>query len=234
MHQNNERIISIHQPNYIPWLGYFYKIYQSDVFVFLDDVQFSNQGMQNYHYIKTPQGSFRLKIPVVSTFGIQINQVTTKNELNWKQKHLKTLEMNYRKSPHFDEVYQDFKQIIEDENNNLSKLDQRLIAFICSKFEIKTSLLSSSMLEIQTNREEKVLDICQALNATVYYSGTGAKAYQNEEQFNERGIELRYSAFKPFAYPQLWGEFISNVSILDYLMNCGYDWDRVLQNQENP
>jgi hypothetical protein len=187
--------------------------------------------MQNYHYIKTPQGSFRLKIPVNSKFGIQINQVTTKNELNWKQKHLKTLELNYRKSPHFEEVYQDFKQVIEFDGNNLSELNQRLISFICNKFEIKTNFFTSSSMAVNTNREEKVLDICQKLNASVYYSGTGAKAYQNEEEFTIRGIELRYSTFKPFVYPQLWGDFQPNVTILDYLMNCGYNWDRVINAQ---
>jgi hypothetical protein len=89
------KIVSIHQPNYIPWLGYFYKIAQADIFVFLDDVQFSNQGMQNYHYIKTPQGPFRRKIPVKKTFGENINQVLINNDLDWRKKHLKTIEVNY-------------------------------------------------------------------------------------------------------------------------------------------
>lgn len=225
------KIVSIHQPNYIPWLGYFYKIFQSDVFVFLDDVQFSNKGMQNYHYIKTPQGSFRLKIPVASNFGMLINEIETKDDLGWKQKHLKALEMNYRKSPYFDEVYQDFKLLLETKNPNLSNFDQKIIIFICEKLGIKTQFVLSSSLNITTTKEEKVLDICDTLAAKVYFSGTGAQSYQNEKQFMERGIELRYSTFNVVKYPQLWGEFQSNVTVLDYLMNCGYDWARVVDNQ---
>lgn len=227
-----DRIIAIHQPNYIPWLGYFYKIHQADQFVFLDDVQFSNQGMQNYHYIKTPQGAFRMKIPVVSKFGMLINEIETKDELKWKQKHLKTINMNYRKAPHFDEIYQDLNLLLDVESTKLSELDQRIISFISQKFGIKTSFITSAELEINSSKEEKILDICQKLKANIYYSGTGAKAYQSEEQFMKRGIELRYSSFKPFEYPQLWGGFQSNVTIIDYLMNCGYDWNRVLENQK--
>jgi len=227
----NNKTIAIHQPNYIPWLGYFYKIWQSDIFVFLDDVQFTNEGMQNYHYIKTPQGPLRLKIPVKQSFGDTIDKVTIRHELDWVKKHLKTIEMNYKKSTFFDEIYSDIKSVIIDGHQNLASLDIAIIELICSKFNIKTSFILSSKLEIPTLREEKILDICNTLHATVYYSGTGAKAYQSEKNFSDRGIELRYSSFKPFEYPQLWGPFQSNVTILDYLMNCGYDWDRVVQNQ---
>ena len=90
--------ISIHQPDYISYLGYFYKISKSDIFVFLDDAQFSNDNMHHWNRIKTPQGECRLKIPVEQHLGDPINRVRTKDELKWKQKHLKTLEMNYTKS----------------------------------------------------------------------------------------------------------------------------------------
>ena len=227
------KTIAIHQPNYIPWLGYFYKIWQSDIFVFLDDVQFTNEGMQNYHYIKTPQGPFRLKIPVQHNFGDTIAKVTIRYELDWVKKHLKTIEMNYKKSAFFEEVYNDFKSVLSGGHQTLSELDISLIKYFSNKLNIDTSFINSSELDIQTVREEKILDICNALKGTTYYSGTGAKTYQIEEDFLDRGIELKYSSFKPFGYPQLWGQFQSNVSILDYLMNCGYDWERVLKMQNN-
>ena len=226
------KTISIHQPNYIPWLGYFYKIDQSDVFVFLDDAQFSNEGMQNYHYIKTPQGSYRLKIPVNSKFGANINEIKTRDELGWKKKHLRTIEMNYKKARHFEEVFSDYSSLLLNNYNDLSHLDISIIRHICKKFGMSTDFINSSQMELNTKREEKVLDICSSLNSNIYYSGTGAKAYQNEENFNKRGIELRYSVFKPFEYSQLWGDFQSNVSVIDYLMNCGYNWKQVLENQE--
>ncbi len=226
-------IVSIHQPNYIPWLGYFYKIAQSDIFVFLDDVQFSNQGMQNYHYIKTPQGPFRLKIPVKKTFGENINQVLINNDLDWRKKHLKTIEVNYKRSKYFEEVFNDIELLFKSDYNSIAELDRFIIEFVCKKFGIYTKLINSSELNINSHKEEKILDICDTLNCKIYYSGTGAKVYQDEDNFGLRGIELRYSKFQPFEYPQLWGAFQVNVTVLDYLMNCGYDWDNVMRHQNN-
>lgn len=227
------KIVSIHQPNYIPWLGYFYKIAQADIFVFLDDVQFSNQGMQNYHYIKTPQGPFRLKIPVKKTFGENINQVLINNDLDWRKKHLKTIEVNYRRSKYFEEVFNDLELLFKSDYNSIADLDRFIIEFVCKKFGIFTKLINSSELNINSHKEEKILDICDTLNCKIYYSGTGAKVYQDEDNFGLRGIELRYSKFQPFEYPQLWGAFQVNVTVLDYLMNCGYDWDNVMRHQNN-
>lgn len=225
------RIVSVHQPNYIPWLGYFYKIAQSDIFVFLDDVQFSNQGMQNYHYIKTPQGPFRLKIPVLKSFGDNINQVHTNDSLDWKRKHLKILETNYKRSKHFEEVFHDIEYLFTVEYGSIAGLDRIITEFICRKFGIATDFINSSELNLQTKKEERILDICRTLNCSVYYSGTGARAYQKEEDFMERGIKLKYSEFQAFEYPQLWGGFQANVTVVDYLMNCGYDWTNVMQHQ---
>jgi hypothetical protein len=226
-------IIAIHQPNYIPWLGYFYKIYQSDIFVFLNDAQFSNEGMHNYHYLKTPQGPFRLKIPVEKKLGDKIFEVQTKDVLGWKAKHLKTIDHIYSRAPHFKEVFADFSVLLEKEYSNLSEMNIEIISFICKKFKFTTTLYLSSESGINTTKEEKILDLCNFLNANVYYSGTGAKAYQSENNFIKRNIELRYSVYKPFEYSQYHGTFQSNVTILDYLMHCGYDWDRVLKHQLN-
>ena len=225
------KIVSIHQPNYLPWLGYFYKIDQSDVFVFLDDVQYSTQGMHNFHYIKLAQGPFRLKIPVEQKMGDLINQVRTRDELGWKNNHLKTIEHTYKKTPFFEEIYTDFSQLLQVDYPNIAEMNQAIIEFTCRKFGITTEFVKSSDLKINTSREEKVLDICNALDATVYYSGTGAKVYQVEENFINRGLELRYSHFSPFEYPQFFDSFQSNICFLDYLMHCGYDWERVAKSQ---
>jgi len=226
------KTIAIHQPNYIPWLGYFYKIYQSDIFVFLDDVQYSNKGMHDFHYIKNPQGRFRLKIPVKVNFGDSISEVKLNNNIKWKENHLQQIESNYKKSPYFNEVYQDLLRIFNQNNEALSELNIRLIELISSKFGITTDFVKSSDLSILENeKNSRILSICEHLNANVYYSGMGASVYQTVDSFSANGVELRYSTFKPFKYSQFWGEFESNISILDYLMHCGYDWENVLKNQ---
>jgi hypothetical protein len=144
---------------------------------------------------------------------------------------LKQLEVNYKKAQFFYLVYSDIESVFKNSDLSLSSLNSTLIKLICSRFGIDTRLINSSELNLTTHREEKVLDIIKALSGDIYYSGIGAATYQKEENFTERGIELRYSTFKPFEYPQFWGGFESNVSVIDYLMHCGYDWENVLRNQ---
>ena len=228
----SSKTIAIHQPNYIPWLGYFYKIHQADIFVFHDDTQFSESGMHHYNYIKTPQGKFRLKIPVEKSTGMNINQILTKDKLGWKKKHLKTIEFNYKKARFFDEVYTDFAMMLEKDYENLAVMNQEIIILFCKKLGIDSNFQLSSKLNLSSTREEKIFDTCNKLNADIYFSGTGARAYQNEENFIKRGIQLKYSEFKPFQYFQLWDSFEPNVSIIDYLMLNGYDWNKVLVNQK--
>lgn len=224
--------VAIHQPNYIPWLGYFYKIYQSDIFVFLDDAQYSNEGMHNWHYIKTVNGPLRLKIPVHQSFGDIISAVRTKDELGWKTKHLETIKTNYSNSRFFKSVYPMFSELIQNKYSNISEMNSKIIIEFCNQFGIKTKFINSSDLNIHTKREEKVLDIINQVGGHSYYSGNGAKAYQNEERFSQRGIELHYSTFLPFEYGQQYKEFISNISVIDFLMNCGFDWNLVVKNQK--
>ena len=232
MNKSFRKAIAIHQPNYLPWLGYFYKIYIADVFVFHDDVQFSKKGMHNYTYIKTPEGPLRLKYPVQQNHGDLINEVYSKDELGWKEKHIAKLEFSYRKANYFKEIINDYKVLIFKEYDNISLLNISLIKFYAKKLGFKTEYIMASDLGIPLKKEEKVIALCKALEGNIYYSGTGAKIYQKEENFSFVGIDLRYSVFKPFDYQQLWGEFQSNVSALDFFMNCGYDWDRVLKSQK--
>jgi hypothetical protein len=227
------KTIAIHQPNYIPWLGFFFKIAQVDTFVFLDDVQYSNKAMHDFHYIKNPMGRHRLRIPVKLNFGDLISNVRLNNEILWQDHHLKQLEVNYKKALHFKQVYSDLADIYYQNDINLSDFNIRIIKLISSKFNIPTSFVKSSELPIvAVNKNERILSICNELNASVYYSGTGAAVYQKEIEFCDRGIELRYSTFQPFNYPQFWGEFEANVSVIDYLMHCGYDWDRVMKSTQ--
>ncbi len=230
--EKENKIIAIHQPNYLPWLGYFYKIFQSDIFVFLDDAQYSNEGMHNYTYIKSAAGVFRLKYPVQQSLGDKINQVRPKNELGWKERHLKLIESNYHNARFFKDIFNDYSWLIMKEYSDIVTLNTAFIEFFATRLGIKAEFILSSVFNINLIKTEKIIEICKVLEGDIYYSGTGAKVYQKEEDFKSSGIELRYSVFKPFKYPQLGQNFLSNVSSLDFFMNCGYDWDRVLQNQD--
>ncbi|WP_097014654.1 WbqC family protein [Anaerocolumna aminovalerica] len=220
-------IIAIHQPDYIPYPGYFYKIAQSDCFVFLDDAQYSNEGFSNWNRIKSPQGELRLKAPVQQTLGNLIQEVKTRDYLGWKQKHLKTLWMNYKRAKYFEPVYSDFESILLPEYENIADMNIAIIQLFCRKLGITKRFERSSSLGITTLKEERILDICTLLKGSVYLSGKGARVYQDSGHFLESGIELRYTDYHSIIYEQLWGEFLPDLSIIDYLFNHGYDWDSI-------
>lgn len=220
-------IVSIHQPDYIPWLGLYYKIAHSDVFVYLDDAQYSNQADHNVNMIKTAQGGHRLKVPVEQHLGDLICNVRTKDELHWKEKHLKTLQMSYSRAPYFKTIFPELAAVIENHTGSIADLNMAINRYICAGFGITTPTMKSSDMEIKTVREERVIDICLSVGGTEYLSGNGARAYQTESHFTDRGLKLTYLDYKPITYQQLWGEFLPCMSVLDYIFNCGFNWDYV-------
>ena len=220
--------VAIHQPDYIPWLGLFYKMYLSDVFIHLDDAQYSNEAAHNFNVIKTPQGELRLKFPVEQHLGDLINMVRPKYELKWREKHLKTMEMNYAKAKFFKEVFPELRDVFMVDYPNVAALNIAINEYIAGKFGIKPKFILSSSLNISSKREEKVIDLTLAVGGTRYISGTGARVYQKEEHFTSRGLELSYLDYKPIEYPQLWKTFLPCMSVLDYIFNCGYDFDFVI------
>ena len=115
-----KKVVAIHQPDYIPWLGFYYKMAHCDTFVYLDDAQYSNEADHNVNVIKTPQGAYRLKIPVEQHLGDPICHVRTKDELKWKDKHLKTIRMNYCRAPFFDKYFSEYENIIRKEYHSIA------------------------------------------------------------------------------------------------------------------
>lgn len=227
-------LVSIHQPDYLPYLGYFYKIAKSDIFVFLDDAQFSNDNMHHWNRIKTSQGECRLKIPVKYKFGDRINEVLTKDELLWEKKHLKTIEMNYIKADFFNEIFPQLEALLLSSYDNLATMNIELIQWICLGFGMDAKFIRSSEMNIKASKQQRIIDICISLGCETYLSGNGARAYQSEENFSSNGIKLEYTNYKPIEYKQLWGDFLPNMSILDYLFNYGFSWeyiDRALKGE---
>lgn len=222
-------IVSIHQPDYIPWLGLYYKVANSDIFVYLDDAQYSNEADHNVNKIKTPQGEFRLKVPVEQHLGDLICDVRTKDELKWKEKHLKTIKMNYSKAKYFDDVFPQLESIILNHSGSIADLNMSINKYIFDGFGFNAKIVKSSDLAISSVREERVIDICLAVGGTEYLSGNGARAYQEDEHFEQRGLKLTYIDYKPIEYKQLWPkvEFLPYMSALDYIFNCGFDWKYV-------
>ena len=222
-------IVSIHQPCYIPYLGVFYKIWKSNKFVFLDNAQYSNGYVFDWNRIKTPQGECRLKIPTSKRFGQNLDEVSTKDFLGWKDKHLKTIRMNYKKAPHFNEVFSDFSDCIMSKYDSLADLNMATMMLFIKKFRFCSKIFRSSEMDICSKGEKRVIEIVHNVNGDTYLSGNGGRNYQNVKDFSELGLTLVYSDFKPFKYKQQWGEFIPNLSVIDYCMNEGYEIDKLFK-----
>jgi len=218
-------IVAIHQPNYLPWLGYFYKVAQADKFILLDDAQYSKNSYINRARIKTPQGERWLTIPVKTAgqFGQTIASMKTDMRQNWPEKHLKTLAANYRRAPYFEEVIAllNSTYLAVTDDTLLGELNIELIRSVCNYLDLRTELARATELGVTTLSTQRLVDISVALGGTQYLSGKGGLKYQDANLFAENGIALRYSDFEAAVYAQQWGEFVPGLSTIDALMNLG-------------
>ncbi|RKY47586.1 MAG: hypothetical protein DRP88_04150 [Candidatus Neomarinimicrobiota bacterium] len=219
-------ICAIHQPQTYPWLGYFAKIMQSDIFIFFDDVQFKKNEYQNRNRIKTDRGWMWLTVPVVHNFGQKINEVQIDNKQKWEKKHLNTLITYYRKAPFFNSLFAELKELYSRKYELLIDFNIATIEWILEKLKIERKILLSSSLnynpdQLPLSADEKLINILKIINAETYLSGQGGKNYLNLELFKDNGIKVIFQDFRHPVYHQLYGDFIPNLSILDLLFNEG-------------
>lgn len=223
-----------HQPNYIPWPGYFVKMAQCDIFFVLDTAQFqTGSSLDNRNLIKTSQGTQVLTVPVKRKgMGLQrFNEVTVIP--GWKRHHLMALKVNYAKAPHFKEVFPMMEQVLQD-TGYLIDTNIAFIKLVYDLLGLKTKLVFLSDLPqfSELRKNELIAAICRHFSADSYLSGIGGRAYIKPEIFEKQGIKLEYLDYEPIAYPQLWGNFIPNLSIVDMLFNCGAEGTRKLLLKE--
>lgn len=211
--------ITILQPNYIPWRGYFDFFKQSDIFVVYDDVQYTKNDWRNRNYIKTPDGVQWLTIPIEHKHHMKslIKDVDIIDN-GWQERHLKAVELNYINAPYFGEMYDMLKESIYEKN--LVKLNMSIITKILDYFGIRCKIYYSSEIGYNSlNPTERLVAICKHFNATEYLTGESAKDYLDTDKFGD--IRVLWHKYKEKIYPQLWGDFVSKISIIDLLMNCG-------------
>lgn len=209
--------IAISQPRYLPAIIYLQRIYASDKFVILDDVQHSRE-FENRNYIKTPQGKKWLTIPC-SKKGkrMTINDLEISSN-SWIDKHKNIIEMNYKKSKFYSKEILDKIYDLDMHTNNFSKIIFQHIQNILELFDIKDNLILSSSLNIESTKAQKLYDICDKLGATTYISGINGKNYIKDE-FND--ISIEYHEYIHPKYPQLWGDFLPWMGFVDNLFNVG-------------
>ena len=217
-------IVSVHQPQYLPWLGYFHKIAQSDCFVFLDRVQYKPREFQNRNRIRTKDGWIWLTVPVVSDAekGRQvINEVKVDNSSPWQRKHEASLATWYGSAPFFNEYFPFFKEALAKDWHGLSELNVHIIRHVLDVLSISTPTRFESELNIPGTSTQRIIEICKTLGADTYLSGAGGRDYLDEPLFAQNGIKLVYQDFKHPEYKQRYEPFVPLMSIVDLLFNCG-------------
>lgn len=216
--------VAIMQPTYLPWLGYFGLMQSVDLFILLDTVQFARRSWQQRNQIKTMNGPLWLSVPVLSKGKRDqlISEVEIDYGHDFPRSHQKTLEMNYKKSAHFDALSPQLFSMLGAENKYLTELTISSIFWIRDVLGITTPIRLASEFNMTGTKAELLASLCQQVDCTEYISPPGSKAYLDESDAFERyNIPFRYFHFEHPQYPQRFGEFLPNMSIVDLLFNCG-------------
>jgi hypothetical protein len=217
-------IVSIHQPAYLPWLGYLHRIAMSDEHVVLDNVQFEKNSFTNRNKLKTTQGWCWLTVPVKTAgrFGqLAIRDVEIAPDRPWAQKHWATLQLSYGKAPFFAEHSAFFDDVYKRPWAKLQDLAWTITEYLLDAFEIRTRIGFASQMNVSGKKDELVLNLCRELNADVYLSGPLGREYLRENLFAQQGVTVRYHDYHHPQYKQLHAGFEPYLAALDLLFNAG-------------
>jgi hypothetical protein len=217
--------VVILQPGYLPWLGFFDQMYQSDVFVIYDDVQYDKHGWRNRNKIKTAQGVQWLTIPVL-TKGQEkplVKDVLIDPQTNWRGTHLKAIKQNYSHATFFDTYIGMFEEIYAKEWKYLIDIDMAFIFMLMEKLGLTRKIVFSNGLGISGKETRRLVDICRYFGASDYLTGDAAKDYLDEMLFSQNDISLHYHNYQHPVYAQQYGEFVPNLSVIDLLFSHGKD-----------
>jgi len=228
-------IVSINQPAYLPWLGYFHRIAVSDSHIILDHVQFEKNGFTNRNKVRTHEGWSWLTVPVQTSgkFGdLPIHCIKIANEQNWASKHWQTLQFNYSKAPFFAQHAAYLEDLYKRPWLRLADLANEVTRYLLDAFGIHTKCYRSSEMSARGRKDELLLNLCLELGATTYLSGPLGRNYLREDLFNDHGITLRYDDYQHPTYPQVYTGFEAYMSAVDLLFNTGpASLEIILKNQ---
>lgn len=219
------RTVTIHQPEHLPWLGFFSKLDAADLMVSLDVVPFRKNYFQNRNRVLGPDGGAHwLTVPVRldSHLAGEIRTVSIAEDGRWRRKHLRTLEHRYRRHPHFAEVFDRVAPILESEWRTIAELNLALIDVLEGALGIDTPIVRASELGVSGARSELLAAICARVGAEVYLSGPSGRDYLDPAPFEAAGVRIAYHDYDHPVYPQRGSDgFVSHLSVLDLLFNCG-------------
>lgn len=224
------KTVVIHQPDFLPYLGFFHRLLHADLFVILDNAQYVNgtsQSWMNRDKIKTSQGEKWLTVSVKkSVRETPINQIELSDNSDWKKANLNLIRHNYGQAPYFEEIYPHIEALYAYDGTLLIEFNLKSIAMLMSLLDIETPSVFASTLHAAGKKNELLVDILQKTGATHYLSGVGARAYFEPELYAKAKIEILWQDFTHPVYPQMHGPFIPYLSSIDVLFNCGIEKSR--------
>ncbi len=223
-----------HQPEFLPWLGFFHKLTLGDTYMIVDNVQFKKKHFENRNRIRSRDGALWLTVPVETQgrFDQHINEVAIDNRSNWRRKVLKSIELNYTKAPHFATYWPFFSEVLGREREMLAELSEELIRGCIDFLGIEVEIVKSSVLGVQAQGTDLIVEMCQAVGADVYVSGQSGREYLDEVAVAASGIKLIYQCFDHPQYRQLGPSFIPQMSVLDLLFNEGEKAGEYVRNAD--
>jgi WbqC-like protein family len=232
-------LVAIHQPNFLPWLGFFDKVRRSDVFIVMDNAQFPKTGgtWTNRVQLIVNKEPAWVTVPIVRAYhGVRtVRDMRINDSRTWRAKLVRTIEMNYGRAPHFEEVAPLVREMIDQPTADLAQYNLTAIRTLCSRLDLETPVALGSSLDTDGRSTDLVVSMVRAVGGTAYLAGGGASGYQEDQRFAEAGIELVYQGFQHPTYPQFnTGAFTPGLSIVDALMNCGFSGVRGLLTTAAP
>ena len=216
-------ILTAHQPVYLPWLGLFHKISLAETFVYFDQVQYLPKDWMNRNKIRTKDGSIWLTVPVLRKGyrDLKTSEIEINNSTNWQKKHLRSISLNYKKSPYFENYIPFFEDVYSRKWEFLGDLNEYMLKWFLDELGIKVNFLNAKNFKFQGEKSSLILNMCKKLDASTYIFGTLGKDYANVHEFEKNNVKLIFQDYNHPKYSQLYSEFVSHLSVIDLLFNHG-------------
>lgn len=218
------KVLTAHQPAYMPWLGYFHKIALADQFVLLDEVQFERNSFTNRNKIKTANGEAWLTIPLEMKghIGKNILDMTIDEKSDWRKKHWNSLLLSYKKAPYFSQYADFFESYYKNTTTSvLTEFVKVSSDFFFKELSITTEMATLSQLSVDSKKQELIRDICKKTNSDLFVFGSQGRDYADLAYFKGEGIDCYFQEYKHPQYQQIWGEFVPYMCVADCLFNLG-------------
>ena len=220
-------IVCGHQPNFLPYAGFIHKMMNCDQFVLVDNVEFVGKGEFGWiHRNKIRihnKDEHWLTVPVLQKgrYHQDINEVEINNDEPWRRKHWKSIRLNYKDAPYFDDYADGLEAIYDQEWEKLVNLNVRCLEWLMDCLEIDVPVCLSSDEGISGESSQLVINLCDYFDGDVYLSGTHGRDYLDRELIEDSSIELLFQDYEPVEYPQQYDGFVPYLSVVDILFNCG-------------